>query len=165
MPGASTTKKPASSADASPRLVFARFLAELLDQRFTIPGTSIRIGLDPIIGLIPGVGDTLANLAGSAILLIGAQFRLPKVVLLRMALNVALNTLIGAIPVVGDLFSIWFRSNVRNVRLLERYGTRQGQKAAPADWLFVIAVIAGLLLLLIGVVVGLSWVIRQLLSS
>ncbi len=164
MPSAPTTKKPAASVDASPRLVFVRFLAELLDQRFTIPGTSIRIGLDPIIGLIPGVGDTLANLAGSAILLVGAQFHLPKVVLLRMALNVALNTLIGAIPVVGDLFSIWFRSNVRNARLLELYATQHSQKAAPADWLFVITVIAGLLLLLVGVVVGLSWLFRQMLA-
>lgn len=162
MPRVSTTKKPTASADAEPRLVFARFLAELLDQRFTIPGTSIRIGLDPIIGLIPGVGDTLANLAGSAILLVGAQFRLPKVVLLRMALNVALNTLIGAIPVIGDLFSIWFRSNVRNARLLELHATRHAQKAAPADWLFVMTVIGGLLLLLIGVVVGLSWMIKHL---
>jgi len=164
VPSAPTPKKPAPSADASPRLVFVRFLAELLDQRFTIPGTSIRIGLDPIIGLIPRVGDTLANLAGSAILLVGAQFHLPKVVLLRMALNVALNTLIGAIPVVGDLFSIWFRSNVRNARLLELYATQHSQKAAPADWLFVITVIAGLLLLLVGVVVGLSWLFKQMLA-
>jgi hypothetical protein len=162
VPRVSTTKKPTASADAEPRLVFARFVAELLDQRFTIPGTSIRIGLDPIIGLIPGVGDTLANLAGSTILLVGAQFRLPKVVLLRMALNVALNTLIGAIPVIGDLFSIWFRSNVRNARLLELHATRHAQKAAPADWLFVMTVIGGLLLLLIGVVVGLSWMFKQL---
>jgi hypothetical protein len=164
VPRVSTTKKPTASADAEPRLVFARFLAELLDQRFTIPGTSIRIGLDPIIGLIPGVGDTLANLAGSALLLVGAQFRLPKVVLLRMALNVALNTLIGTIPVVGDLFSIWFRSNVRNARLLELHATQHSQKAAPADWLFVITVIAGLLLLLVGVVVGLSWLVKQMLA-
>jgi hypothetical protein len=162
--GGSATKKPAAAGDAAPRIVFVRFLAELLDQRFTIPGTSIRIGLDPIIGLIPGVGDTLANLAGSAILLVGTQLGLPKIVLLRMALNIALNTLIGAIPFVGDLFSIWFRSNVKNARLLELYATRQGQKAAPADWLFVIAVIAGLLLLLIGVIVGLSWLFRQILS-
>jgi len=81
-------------------------LAELLDQRFTIPGTSIRIGLDPIIGLIPGIGDTLANLAGSAILVIAAQLRLPKIVFLRMGWNIALNTLIGAIPLVGDIFPI-----------------------------------------------------------
>ena len=161
----SKAKQPARSSDAAPRLAFARFLAELLDQRFTIPGTSIRIGLDPIIGLIPGIGDALANLAGSAILLIGAKFNLPKIVLLRMAVNIALNTLIGAIPFVGDLFSIWFRSNVRNAQLLERYASQHRQRAATADWLFVIAVIGGLLLLLIGVLIGLAWLIGQLLSS
>jgi hypothetical protein len=161
--GSSKAKPPASSSDAAPRL-FARFLAELLDQRFRIPGTSIRIGLDPLIGLIPGIGDTLANLAGSAILFIGAKFNLPKVVLLRMALNIALNTLIGAIPFVGDLFSIWFRSNVRNVQLLERYAGEHRQTAATSDWLFVFAVIGGLLLLLIAVLVALGWLLRQLIS-
>jgi hypothetical protein len=159
----SKAKEPAPSSDAAPRL-FARFLAELLDQRFTIPGTSIRIGLDPLIGLIPGIGDTLANLAGSAILFIGAKFNLPKVVLLRMALNIALNTLIGAIPFVGDLFSIWFRSNIRNVQLLERYAGEQRQRAATSDWLFVFAVIGGLLLLLIAVLIGLGWLIQRLMS-
>jgi hypothetical protein len=101
------------STDRS-RILFARFLADLLDQRFTIPGTSIRIGLDPILGLIPGIGDALANIAGSAILLIAAQFNVPKIILIRMGLNVAGNALIGAIPIIGDIFSIWFRSNARN---------------------------------------------------
>ncbi|HUC97561.1 MAG TPA: DUF4112 domain-containing protein [Candidatus Polarisedimenticolaceae bacterium] len=163
MRSSSKAKPPASSSDAAPRL-FARFLAELLDQRFTIPGTSIRIGLDPLIGLIPGIGDTLANLAGSAILFIGAKFNLPKVVLLRMALNIALNTLIGAIPFVGDLFSIWFRSNVRNVQLLERYASQHRQSAAASDWLFVFAVIGTLVLLLIAVLIGLGWLIQRLVS-
>jgi Domain of unknown function (DUF4112) len=156
------SKQPAPASDAAPRLAFARLVAEFLDQRFTIPGTSIRIGLDPIIGLIPGIGDALANLAGSAILLIGVKCNLPKIVLLRMALNIALNTVIGAIPFVGDLFSIWFRSNVRNAQLLERYASQHRQRAATADWLFVVAVIGGLLLLLIGVLTGLAWLIRQL---
>jgi hypothetical protein len=59
------------------KLLFVRFLADLLDQRFTIPGTSIRIGLDPIPGLIPGIGDVIANIAGSAILVVAAQFDIP----------------------------------------------------------------------------------------
>jgi hypothetical protein len=159
----SSKAKPPASADAAPRL-FARFLAELLDQRFRIPGTSMRIGLDPIIGLIPGIGDTLANLAGSAILFIGAKANLPKVVLLRMALNIALNTLVGAIPFVGDLFSIWFRSNVRNAQLLERYASQPRTSAATTDWLFVFAVIGGLVLLLIAVLIGLGWLIQRLMS-
>jgi hypothetical protein len=160
---ASSKAKPPASSDAASRL-FARFLAELLDQRFRIPGTSIRIGLDPIIGLIPGIGDTFANLAGSAVLFIGAKFNLPKVVLLRMALNIAINTLIGAIPFFGDLFSIWFRSNVRNVQLLERYASQHRQSAAITDWLFVFAVIGGLLLLLIAALIGLGWLIQHLMN-
>ena len=116
-----------ASDQAAQRLWIARYLAELLDRRFTIPGTSIRIGLDPILGLVPGVGDLLANLTGSAILFIAAQFNIPKIVLLRMGLNIAINAMIGAIPIFGDIFSIWFRSNVKNVQLLERYagGPRQ----------------------------------------
>src|SRR5687767_8004728 len=120
------------------RLRFARILADLLDQRFTIPGTSIRIGLDPIISLIPGVGDLLANLTGSLILLIAAQLGVPKVVLARMGINIAVNTIIGAVPIFGDIASIWYRSNVRNVELLQRYLGRPSKRAEPRDWLFVI---------------------------
>jgi hypothetical protein len=136
-------------------------LADLLDQRFTIPGTSIRIGLDPLIGLIPGVGDVLANIAGSAILFIAARLGLPKIVLLRMGMNIAMNAAIGSIPVVGDIFSIWFRSNVKNVELLERYAGREGQPSTVKDWFFVIALMAALLLLLIGSLVGIIFLIKR----
>ena len=154
----STTHRPRSSVE---RIALARFLAELLDQRFTVPGTSIRFGLDPILGLIPGIGDALANLAGSAILLIAAQYRLPKIVLLRMGLNVAFNALIGAIPIVGDIFSIWFRSNIRNAQLLERYVSAERQTPTAGDWIFVLAVILGIVLLLIGTFVVLVWLVKQ----
>src|SRR2546426_12556183 len=80
-------------------LRFARILPDLLDQRFTIPGTSIRIGLDPIVTLIPDIGALIANLTGSLILLIAAEHRLPKVVLLRMGGNIAGNTILGAVPI------------------------------------------------------------------
>jgi hypothetical protein len=144
------------------RLWLARFLADLLDQRFTIPGTSIRIGLDPIISLIPGIGDLLANLTGSLILVIAAQLGVPKVVLVRMGINIAVNTIIGAIPIVGDVISIWFRSNVRNVELLQRYLGRQSKRAELGDWLFVIALIVGLLALMGGIVVAAVWMFKQL---
>ena len=149
------------SSYSSQRSLLAKFLAEWLDQRFTIPGTSIRIGLDPILGLIPGIGDTIANLAGSAIILIAAQYRLPKIVLLRMGLNVALNAMIGAIPIFGDIFSIWFRSNVKNAQLLERYVGAEGQASTFGNWLFVSAVIIGIVLLLIGIFVVTVWLIKQ----
>ena len=144
------------------RLLFARFLADLLDQRFTIPGTSIRIGLDPIVGLIPGIGDALANIAGSAILLIAAQLNVSKIVLIRMGLNVAGNALIGAIPIFGDIFSIWFRSNARNADLLERYAATGTRRAGLNDWLFVIGIIAAVVLIVVGTIVSIVWLIRSL---
>ena len=144
------------------RLWLARFLADLLDQRFTIPGTSIRIGLDPIVSLIPGVGDLLANLTGSFILVIAAQLGVPKIVIARMGINVAINTLLGAVPIFGNVISIWYRSNVKNVELLERYVGRQAKGADSKDWLFVIALIVGLLLLLGGIVVFGIWLVKQI---
>ena len=153
-----TAYRPRNSAE---RLALARFLAELLDRRFTIPGTSIRFGLDPVLGLIPGIGDALANLAGSAILLIAAQYRLPKIVLLRMGLNVAFNALIGMIPVVGDVFSIWFRSNLKNAQLLERYISAERQTSGAGDWIFVLGVILAIVLLLIGTFVVFVWLVKQ----
>lgn len=149
------------SSSSAQRFSLAKVLADWLDQRFTIPGTSIRIGLDPILGLIPGIGDMIANLAGSAIILIAAQYRLPKIVLLRMGLNVALNSMIGAIPVFGDIFSIWFRSNVKNAQLLERYVSVEGQASTFGNWIFVIAVIIGIVILLIGIFVVTVWLIKQ----
>jgi len=144
------------------RLWFAKFLADLLDQRFTIPGTSIRIGLDPIVSLIPGIGDLLANLTGSLILLIAAQLGVPKIALARMGINVGINTILGAVPIFGDIISIWYRSNVRNVELLERYLARQSKRVELSDWLFVIGLIVGLLVLMGGLVVVAIWLFKQL---
>ncbi|HEY7162983.1 MAG TPA: DUF4112 domain-containing protein [Candidatus Binatia bacterium] len=142
------------------QLAFVRFLADLLDQRFTIPGTSIRIGLDPIITLIPGIGDLVANIAGSAILLVAAQLGVPKIVLIRMGLNVAVNALIGAIPFLGDILSIWFRSNVKNVQLLERHLDATRRRATQGDWVFVLSFLVILLVLIVGIVVAILWALR-----
>jgi hypothetical protein len=149
-------------ADDVDRLWLAKFLADLLDQRFTIPGTSIRIGLDPMIGLIPGIGDLLANATGSLILLLAAQLGAPKVVLARMGINIAINALLGAVPIFGDIISIWFRSNVRNVELLQRSQGRQSKRAELSDWLFVVALMLGLLVLLAGMVLAAVWIFKQL---
>ena len=153
------------SGRGTQRLSIARFLAELLDRRFTIPGTSIRVGLDPILGLIPGVGDLLAGLTGSVILFVAAQFNIPKIVLLRMGLNIGINSLIGAIPIFGDIFSIWFRSNIKNVQLLERYAADTRRRSTTVDWLFVIALIVGLLILILGILTGLVWLVGRLMHS
>ena len=146
------------------RLWLAKFLADLLDQRFTIPGTSIRIGLDPIVSLIPGIGDLLANLTGSLILLIAAQLGVPKIALARMGINVGINTILGAVPIFGDVISIWYRSNVRNVELLERYLASRSKRVELSDWLFVVGLIVGLLVLMGALVVVGIWLFKQLWS-
>jgi len=153
-----TARSRPRSADVN-RLLFVRFLADLLDQRFTIPGTSIRVGLDPILGLIPGIGDALANIAGSAILIIAVQLNVPKIVLIRMGLNVAANALIGAIPILGDIFSIWFRSNAKNADLLERYAGSERRRAGLDDWLFVAGIISAVVLIGFGIILAIVWII------
>jgi hypothetical protein len=94
-------------------------LAELLDSRFRIPGTGIRFGLDPIIGLIPVVGDTVTLAAGAAIVLEARRLGLPRAVLLRMLGNLGIDWLVGLVPLADLVLDTAFRANVRNVRLLE----------------------------------------------
>ena len=161
MGGARTARSRPRSAGVN-RLLFVRLLADLLDQRFTIPGTSIRVGLDPILGLVPGIGDALANIAGSAILIIAVQLNVPKIVLIRMGLNVAANALIGAIPVFGAIFSIWFRSNAKNADLLERYAGSERRRAGLADWLFVAGIISAVVLIGFGIILAIVWVVKWL---
>ncbi len=127
-----------------------RFVAVLMDDLFVIPGTQTRIGLDPILGLFPGFGDTSANFISAVALLETVKKGLPKIVLARMALNILVNALIGSIPILGDAFSVWFKSNKRNYELLRRHA-RSGHPARAStlgDWLFV----SGLVLLLLGAI-------------
>ena len=133
-------------------------IAHLMDRAFRVPGTNFRFGLDPILGLIPGAGDTIGGVISVLLLTQGLKAGAPKVVIARMALNIFLNTTIGAIPVVGDAFSFWFKSNTRNQELLRR-ASGTGRRSGRSDWIFVFGVMAVLLLVLglvIAVIVGLA---------
>ena len=130
---------------------FADFIAKLLDSAFLIPGTRIRIGLDPLLGLIPGLGDVVSSLIGSSILFLATKIQVPKIILVRMAMNVGINTIFGAIPGIGDIFSIWFRSNERNAQLLRRYTAQTVPHSTSSDWLFVIGLIVFMLTFIGGV--------------
>jgi hypothetical protein len=141
-------------------LAFARLIAQVLDRSIRLPGTDLRLGLDPLIGLIPGFGDAVASLAGSMILFLAAQLQVPKIVLVRMSINIALNGVIGAIPLFGDLFSLWFQSNVRNVALLERHVAATGRASTFWDWAFVAGLCAGIIGLFIGAVAGVMWLVQ-----
>lgn len=93
----------------------------LLERAFTVPGTSYRVGLDAVVGLVPVLGDLVTTAMGAWIVWEGRNLGMSKFQLTRMAANVGVDTLIGAIPLVGDLFDFVFRSNTRNIRILRRW--------------------------------------------
>jgi hypothetical protein len=131
----------------------ARLLAYILDDLIPIPGTKYRIGLDPLIGLIPGLGDTSTAAFSSLILVHGLRAGVPRVVLVRMAVNILINSILGALPGVGDLFSAWFKSNQRNYRLLRRHSA--GPRVSTAsDWVFLAALL--LIVLAVALVMALA---------
>jgi hypothetical protein len=122
------------------RLKALRHMSELLDSAFVVPGTGYRIGLDPIIGLVPIIGDLASPLFTIGLLWQGFDLGIPKVVQLRMIGNVAIDAIIGAIPIAGDLFDFAWKSNQMNLALLERHAYEE-HRASAGDWLFVVAMI------------------------
>lgn len=96
-------------------------LAWFMDSSIKVPGFNARFGLDGLLGLIPGVGDVITALVSSVVLSEAARMGAPKVLLLKMAFNILVDTVVGAIPVVGDLFDFAWKANNRNVRLLNQY--------------------------------------------
>jgi len=113
-----------------------RRLARLFDSAFQVPGTRFRFGLDPILGLIPGIGDLAAPVFTLMLLWHGYAARVPKIVLARMVLNAAIDAGVGAIPIVGDAFDFLWKSNDWDLVLLERHAVA-GAKASVFDWVFV----------------------------
>jgi hypothetical protein len=104
-----------------PRLASLRALARWLDDAIQIPGTKLRIGLDPLLGLIPGVGDAAGALLSAYLVLAAARLGAPAGVLGRMAVHLAVDAFVGAVPFFGDLFDFGWKANTRNLRLLEAW--------------------------------------------
>jgi hypothetical protein len=101
----------------------ARALARALDSAIGIPGTQVRFGLDPILGLVPGAGDIAGAMLSAYIVLIAANKGAPRPVIWRMLGNIAVDTALGSVPILGDVFDVAYKSNMRNVELLERYAS------------------------------------------
>ena len=98
-----------------------RKIAKLLDTAIGIPGTKLRIGLDPILGLLPGGGDLIGGLISAYMIYLAASFGLEKPKITQMVKNIALETFVGFIPVVGDIFDFYFKANIRNLDILEQH--------------------------------------------
>ena len=128
-------------------------LSWLMDDFIRLPVIGWRVGLDALVGLIPGFGDTATSLVSFYILVSAVRYGVPKVTLLRMGMNLGIDYVVGSLPVVGDLFDAWWKSNQQNVDLLSKRATvsaEEARKGTLGDWLFVGLII----LLLVGLAVG-----------
>ena len=143
------------------RLEALRKVAHLLDSALQVPGTSARFGLDPILGLIPGLGDLVSPLFTLGVILQARDFGVPGVVLLRMIFNVAIDTIVGFVPLVGDLFDFAWKSNNMNLALLEQHA-EELRPASRGDWMFVIVSIALLLIIAAVPFLLFGWLISLL---
>lgn len=141
--GAGNTAGGAGAQQQDPMMAL---ISHIMDNLFRLPGTNVRFGVDPLIGLVPGVGDGAGALVSLFLIGMSARHGVPKIVLTRMGLNVILNTVGGLLPFGGDLFSVFFKSNAKNYALFQQHaGARRA--STKGDWLFVgglCAVVAGI---------------------
>ncbi len=128
-------------------------LSRYLDDWVKIPVVGWRFGLDALVGLVPNVGDTLTSFASFYILIAGVRYGVPKITLLRMAFNIGLDYVLGAIPFLGDAFDFVWKANKQNIDLIRERATGKG-KGTTSDYLFVILIILGLIALLIASIVA-----------
>ena len=143
--------RPQLITDADPKaaLPAVRAITKVMDTAITIPGTRISFGLDALLGLIPGVGDTVSSVIGSYIILVAHRLGAPTTVLMRMVLNQGVDALVGLIPFAGDLLDIGFKANVKNARLLEQTLADPRGARRASTW-----VVIGLLLTVFAIGAG-----------
>jgi Domain of unknown function (DUF4112) len=158
---------PLSSSPDSPLLQLARLrrISDLWDRAFGIPGTKWRVGLESLVGLLPVGGDVVGLGISIYILWQVVQFNLPKTILVRMVINIAIDALVGAVPILGDLFDVTWKANTKNVNLLESH-LQQPTQSRRADRRFLWLLFGGLLLALavltIAAVLVLTIVVKAL---
>jgi hypothetical protein len=149
------------------RLERLRRVTSLLDNAISIPGTSYRVGLDPILGLIPGVGDAIGTMLAGYIIVEAARFGVPRSVLLRMLLNIGIDTAVGAVPGIGDLFDFVWKADAKNLALLhEHLGQPAAARRASRRVLAVVIVLMAVLAVgAVALVILLSRTITRLFGS
>jgi Domain of unknown function (DUF4112) len=158
---------PISSSPTETQLAQLRQLSNLWDQAIGIPGTQWRIGLESIIGLLPIGGDWIGLVMSSYILFHAVKFNLPRTVMVRMVLNVLIDAIVGAVPLLGDLFDTTWKANTKNVNLLEAH-LKSPIKSQKADklalWLLFGGCIA-IVVLLLGISFTLMVAIGKLVTQ
>ena len=137
-------------------LELLRRWARIFDSAFRIPGTNITFGIDPLLGLVPGIGDLASPLLSMFMVWHGARLGVPRVVLARMVLNALIDALAGVVPIAGDLFDVGWKANQWNLALLEKHAM-PGQRATTGDYAFVILCGVALLAAALVPIVLLAW--------
>ena len=147
------------------RLDRLRRLSQILDNAIPIPGTGYRIGLDPILGLLPGGGDTVSGALGAYIIVEAARIGLPRKVIWKMVGNILFDTVIGTVPVLGDIFDAGWKANVKNVALLERH-LDLIPLDSKSDYLFLIGLISILIIIVLGFAaltfIAVNWLVQAI---
>jgi hypothetical protein len=133
----------------------------LLDSAYAVPGTNMRVGWDPILGLLPGIGDLLTPLCGIYIVSTAMRLGVPRVVQARMILNVLIDAAIGIVPVLGDLADRVWKANTCNLALLERHAWTI-QPPSPWDWVFVVLVAVLMVAALLLPLAAFLWILQAL---
>jgi hypothetical protein len=140
-------------------LARARTLARLLDSAARVPGTGIRFGADAVLGLVPGLGDVAGAALAGYLVLLAQRLGAPRAVVLRMLGNVAVDTIGGTVPLIGDMFDVAYKSNLRNLALLER-AIERPTSTSRTSRIVVAATLLGLMLLVAGGLVVTVLVVR-----
>ena len=143
--------KPTVSAFPAPELDRLRAVSRLLDNAFRIPGTNVRFGLDALIGLVPGIGDAVGALFSAYLILQARRLGAPNSVVNRMIANVGIDTVVGWVPLLGDLFDVTWKANNKNLALLEQH-LQQPSKARAASKRSLVLLGGGLLVALVAIV-------------
>jgi hypothetical protein len=155
LPARSATWQATGPADRAQIQEIVDRLSRWMDTAFEIPGVGWRFGFDAIIGLIPGIGDLATTLVSLYILLLASRTGLPRITLARMGVNVAIDMILGSLPLVGDVFDVWWKANQKNAALLgERLSQTpiEARRATASDWIFVSLMLVALVILLAAIV-------------
>jgi hypothetical protein len=132
-------------------------LSRIMDRLFVLPGTRVRFGLNSLLLLVPVLGDLLPSFISACILVVGlTHHRVPRIVAARMVLNSLLDAGLGWIPVIGDLFDLYFKADTRNVRLLQQYAepSESERTGTWRHWGFVLAILAAVMLVMVLILAG-----------
>jgi hypothetical protein len=138
-----------------------RSMATVLDDAVRVPGTNIRFGLDAVLGLLPGAGDAVTGVMAAYAMVLAARLGAPPVIIARMAVNVLVDVATGTIPVLGDIFDVGWKSNRKNVQLLERYQA-EPQQVKASSWAVLVIVLLVIVAAIVGVFMLAAWLLRQI---